>query len=193
MRPLALATAVLAIGCSSSSKPPAHPTPPTGGGATATEHGGGTDTGNGVAAAGTKTPAPAAKSPPPPPDTGGFKIVPAASLAYKPVDPSKPDGPAMALVTGDLETGGGFFLKLPPGSKPGLHTHSSDYHAVVVSGAPKHWIAGEEKKAKPLGVGSYWFQPGNQPHGDECTGTEPCVLYLVVMGKFDFAPAPTAK
>lgn len=192
MRHLALATAVLAIGCSSSSKPPANPTPPTGSGATATEPGGGTDTGNGVAAA-AKTEAPAVKAPPPPPDTGGFKLVPAASLTYKPVDPSKPGGLELALVTGDLETGGGFFLKLPPGSKSGLHTHTSDYHAIVVSGAPKHWIAGEEKKAKPLGVGSYWFQPGSQPHGDECTGTEPCVLYLVLMGKFDFAPAPNAK
>jgi quercetin dioxygenase-like cupin family protein len=192
MRHLALATAVLALGCSSSKKPPANPTPPTGGGATTPEPAGGaaattggTATGNGAAMA--------AKAPPPPPDTGGFKLVPAASLAYKPIDPSKPGGPEVALVTGDLESGGGFFLKLPPGSKSGLHTHSSDYHAVVVGGAPKHWIAGEEKKAKPLGVGSYWFQPGTQPHGDECTGTEPCVLYLVVMGKFDFAPAPNAK
>src|SRR5689334_3304862 len=129
MRPLALATAVLALGCSSSKKPPANPTPPTGGAATATEPAGGAataagnETGNHAPMA-AKREEPPAKAPPP--DTGGFKLVPAASLAYKPIDPSKPDGAAIAVATGDLQSSSGFFLKLPPGSKSGLHTHSSD-------------------------------------------------------------------
>jgi quercetin dioxygenase-like cupin family protein len=130
--------------------------------------------------------------PPPPPDTGGFKVVAPSSLTYAPLGPARP-GPELAVVTGDLQKGGGFFLKVPPGTKPGLHTHTADYHAIVISGAPRHWLPGEDKQAKPLGAGSYWFQPGNQPHGDECTGTEPCVLYLVVAGAFDFASTPKAR
>jgi quercetin dioxygenase-like cupin family protein len=96
-------------------------------------------------------------------------------------------------VHGDLKTGASFFLKLPPGAKTGIHTHTSDYHAVVVSGAPKHWLVGGDAKAKPLASGSYWFQPGGQAHGDECTGKDPCVLFIVMKGAFDFAPAKDAK
>jgi quercetin dioxygenase-like cupin family protein len=171
-----LALAVLVLGCSSSNKQPVDPKPP----------GPGTDD------PGPGTPVTKPEPPPPPPDTGGYRVVAPSSLKYAPLDPSNP-GPELAVVTGDLQKGGGFFLKLPPGTKPGLHTHTSDYHAVVISGAPRHWLPGEDKKAKPLGPGSYWFQPGNQPHGDECTGTEPCVLYLVVAGAFDFTPTPKAK
>ena len=185
MRHLAPALLLL-LGCSSGNKQPQNPTPPD------------TEAKTDPALAAADKPAeeaakPVAKKEPPPPDTGGYKLVLPASLTYNSLDPSKPGMPEIAVVSGDLQKGGGFFMKLPPGFKGGLHTHTSDYHAVVVSGAPKHWLPGEEKKAKPLGAGSYWFQPGSQPHGDECTGTEPCVLYLVLPGAFDFAPAPNAK
>lgn len=176
-----LAFAFFVLGCSSSAPQPVQPTPPP-------------DPGAGDPGAGT-TAEPAAKPeppPPPPPDTGGYRLVAPSSLTYAPLIPNTP-GPELAVVTGDPQKGGGFFLKLPPGTKPGLHTHTSDYHAIVISGAPRHWLPGEEKKAKPLGPGSYWFQPGGQPHGDECTGTEPCVLYLVLAGAFDFTPTPNAK
>jgi quercetin dioxygenase-like cupin family protein len=174
---LAASASLLLLGCSSGNKQPANPTPP--------DNGAKADPGAGSAA-------PAAKKEPPP-DTGGYKLVQQPSLTYAPLDPSKPDGPAIATVSGDMQKGGGFFLRLPAGFKSGLHTHTADYHAVVVSGAPKHWLPGEDKKAAALGAGSYWFQPGGQPHGDECTGTEPCLVYLVLMGGFDFAPAPNAK
>jgi quercetin dioxygenase-like cupin family protein len=186
-----LALVLLVLGCSSGSKKPAQPMPPDpGAGVKAGEPApgttGGTDTGAPVA----KTPPP--PPPPPAPDTGGYKLVVPSSLTYTALDPSKA-GPELAPVTGDVQKGGAFFLKLPPGFKPGLHTHTADYHAIVISGAPKHWLPGEDRKAKVLTAGSYWFQPGNQPHGDECTGTEPCVLYLVLAGAFDFTPTPTAK
>lgn len=178
---LVLGCSSLVLGCSSGAKQPTNPTPP--------------DPGAGMSPGepGAGEPAAQAEPPPPPPDTGGYRLVAPSALTWTPLDPKAPAGPQLAIVTGDLLKGGGFFLKLPPGTNPGLHTHSSDYHAIVVSGAPRHWLAGEDKKAKPLGLGSYWFQPGNQPHGDECTGTEPCVLYLVVNGAFDFAPAPKAR
>lgn len=176
-----LPLAVLILGCSSGGKPPTGPTPPGGGGDNAGGPGGG---------------APVAKPepPPPPPDTGGYRLVAPSALKWMPLDPNAAGGPELAVVSGDPQKGeSGFFLKLPPGTKPGLHTHTADYHAIVISGAPKHWLPGEDKKAKPLGPGSYWFQPGNQPHGDECTGPEPCVVYIVMAGPFDFAPTPKAK
>src|SRR5215472_8602828 len=75
-----------------------------------------------------ETPAPAA------PDNGGYALVPPAKLQYNPVMPGQP-GPDVAVVHGDLKTGASFFLRIPAGAKPGLHTHSSDYQAVVISGA----------------------------------------------------------
>ncbi|MEJ7603690.1 MAG: hypothetical protein WKG01_37730 [Kofleriaceae bacterium] len=129
----------------------------------------------------------------PPPDTGGFRLVAPATLEYTPVDPKQPNGPALAPVSGGVGGGGSYFLRLPAGYKPGLHTHTADYHAVVVSGTPRHWLAGGELKAKPLGPGSYWFQPGKLPHGDECVGSESCILFFILSAPFDSIPAPTAK
>jgi quercetin dioxygenase-like cupin family protein len=131
--------------------------------------------------------------PPPPPDTGGYKVVTQADLQWTPLSPDG-KGPEMAVVDGNPQEGPSkFFLRIPGGGKAGPHTHSADYQAVVVSGAHKHWLAGGEKKAKPLEPGSHWFQPGGQPHDDQCTGSEPCILFVVSDGKFDFTATPKAK
>ncbi len=131
--------------------------------------------------------------PPPPPDTGGFKLIIPADLAYQPLNPEGP-GPEMAVVYGDPTTGASaFFLRIPAGAKAGVHNHSADYQAVVVQGTHKHWLAGGAKKAKALDVGSHWFQPGGQAHDDECAGKDPCILFIVSAGKFDMSLDPKAK
>src|SRR5262245_23274206 len=122
-----LATAILAVGCGGKSKPAAPPPTPD------TEH--------------TEAPPPG----PPPPDIGGYKLVAPSELTYAALNPDAP-GPELAAVFGDAQTGGAFFLKIPAGHKSGVHTHTADYHAVVISGAPRHWLAGTEKAAKPLAV-----------------------------------------
>ena len=171
---------VVASGCSGGSKKKSDNTTPSGNGQ---DMMGDTST-----TGGTKS------EPPPPPDTGGYKLIAPSAVTYSPLDPTaKTPGPEVAVLHGDPKSGGVFLLKVAPGGKSGLHTHTSDYHAIVVSGAPKHYLPGGEKKAKPLEIGSYWFQPGNQPHGDECTGTEPCVRYLIFPGAFDFTATPKAK
>jgi len=178
-------TTLLLIGCSSGPKKPSTPPP--------------VDPGSGDTSMTDEKPAepdksmPAPPPEPPAPDTGGYKLVAPSELSYAPLDPSQKDGLQVAVVHGDLKTGATFFLKVPPKMNAGLHTHTSDYAAVVVSGAPRHWLPGKDKQAKPLAAGSFWFQPGGQPHGDECTGTEPCVLFINMPGMFDFAPAPKAK
>ena len=61
----------------------------------------------------------------------------------------------------------------------------ADYHLVLVRGTMKHWAAGEtEDKAKPLGPGSYWFQPGGQAHADSCLSEE-CLMFVSWAGKRD--------
>jgi quercetin dioxygenase-like cupin family protein len=131
--------------------------------------------------------------PPPPPDTGGFTLVKPADLTWTPINPDG-TGPEMAVVHGDPMSGpSAFFLRIPKGGTPGVHTHTAGYQAVVVSGTPKHWLAGGGKKAKKLAVGDHWFQPGGQPHDDKCEGEEPCVLFLITDGAFDMKLEPKAK
>src|SRR5262252_7619469 len=139
---------VLVLGCSSSSSSKQPPTPATPEPAPAAP-----------AEPTAKQEPPPAPAPEPAPDTGGYRLVAPSALQFQAADPSKPG------------------LKLPAGAKPGLHSHTADYHAVLISGAHKHWQPGEEKKAKVLAPGSYWYQPGKQAHGDECTGSEPCIVY----------------
>jgi Domain of unknown function (DUF4437) len=114
-------------------------------------------------------------------------------VTFSPAIPSLPDGPQLAVLWGDLATGpSAMLLVLKKGSLP-LHTHTSDYHLVVLRGTMKHWGLGQtEADAKPLGPGSYWFQPGNLIHGDACL-VEECLVHIVWSGKRDGKLAPADK
>jgi quercetin dioxygenase-like cupin family protein len=109
---------------------------------------------------------------------------------FVPDDPRFPAGPGVAVLHGDPSTGpSAMLISIRRGSIP-LHTHSSDYHLLVVRGTVKHWDeGGTEAAARPLGPGSYWFQPADQVHGDACVADE-CVAYLVWSGKRDGKLAP---
>jgi len=182
------AALIMVVGCGGGTKKTTDPTPlpdDNGAGDTAVSDGSATDPGM----AKVKEPPP----PPPPPDTGGYKLVAQSDLTWTPLSPDG-KGPEMAVVHGNPQEGAAmFFLRVPGGGKAGPHTHSADYQAVVVSGAHKHWLAGGEKKAKPLEAGAHWFQPGGQAHDDQCTGADPCILFIVSDGKFDFTAVPKAK
>jgi hypothetical protein len=120
-------------------------------------------------------------------------ILPYAEAKFAPLDPSNPAGPQVAALWGDPTKGAaGVLLKLKKGPAP-LHSHTASYHAVVIQGQHKHWDKGqEEKDAKPLNVGSYFAQPGKQPHGDACL-TDECLLFVSFSGKIDFKLAEEAK
>jgi quercetin dioxygenase-like cupin family protein len=127
-------------------------------------------------------------------DTGKQMVVtPFQNAKFAPVNPARPDGPQMAVLQGNPATDAAdVLLKLKRGEGL-LHTHSSGYRAVVVEGIATHWTAGERKTdVKPLRPGSYWYQPGNQAHGDSCLSEE-CILFVSWEGKMDakLAEAPT--
>lgn len=112
-------------------------------------------------------------------------VTPYAEARFAPVDPSRPALAQIAVLWGDPAKGASaFLLKLGKG-EGSLHTHSADYHLVVLQGAMKHWAAGQSQAdAKLLEVGSYWFQPGNQAHVDACLSDE-CVMFVKFSGKRD--------
>jgi quercetin dioxygenase-like cupin family protein len=118
-------------------------------------------------------------------DTKQPVVIPFQDAKFVPVDPTRPNGAQLAVLWGDPTKGpSAMLLKLKKGGGR-LHLHTSDYHLVLLEGTMKHWTEGmQESEAKPLGAGSYWFQPGNQPHGDSCL-TDECLMFVKWTDKRD--------
>jgi quercetin dioxygenase-like cupin family protein len=120
-------------------------------------------------------------------------VTPFQDAKFVPLDPAQPDVAQIAVLWGDPAKGpSAMMLKLKKygGS---FHYHTSDYHLTLLQGMMKHWAEGErEADAKPLGPGSYWFQPGNQAHGDSCL-TDECLMFIKWEGKRDAIPAEAPK
>jgi uncharacterized protein DUF4437 len=114
----------------------------------------------------------------------------AKDLKWKPLDPKAgAKGPQTAEVWGDSASGpNGFFIKVPAGFASPAHTHSADYHAVVLKGTMMNY-APDDKAPKEMPSGSYWFQPANGAHVTACKKGAECMAYVYMLGKFDFMPA----
>src|SRR5262245_14679075 len=112
---------------------------------------------------------------------------------FVPLDPEKPDVAQIAVLMCDPARGpSAMLLKFKKGGGV-LHTHTSDYHLTVIQGTMKHWLKGElEADAKPMGPGSYWFQPGKLAHGNSCLSDE-CVMFIKWEGKRDVKLAEEPK
>jgi hypothetical protein len=120
------------------------------------------------------------------------KVVLAADIKWQDLDPKKPGGPQMTILSGDPKKGPvELLLKVPGGGDSGLHSHSADYWGVVVQGTHTHY-KDTVADGKAMSPGSYWFQPGKQNHGDTCAAGTDCILLLNVLGKFDLIPAKGA-
>jgi quercetin dioxygenase-like cupin family protein len=118
-------------------------------------------------------------------DAKRMVVTPLQDAKFVPIDPAQPDGPKIAVLWGDPAKGpSAMLLKFKKGVSP-LHLHTSDYHLTVLQGTMKHWAeGGQEADAKPLSPGSYWFQPGNQAHGDSYL-TDECIMFIKWEGKRD--------
>ncbi|MCL1633095.1 cupin domain-containing protein [Luteimonas sp. SX5] len=112
-------------------------------------------------------------------------VAPYEQAVFVPSNPDNPGGTQIAVLKGDPTTGpSAMLMRMKKGASP-LHVHSSDYQLVVIEGTMKHLGAAQrESDAKPLGPGSYWFQPGEQAHSDACLVDE-CLMYIVWSGKRD--------
>ncbi len=91
----------------------------------------------------------------------------------------------IATVSGDHTKGAwAGFVKFPPGSKSGVHTHSSDIKIVVVSGDFHYGATPETEKS--YGPGSYILIPANLPHSNG--QPQGALLYGEQPGMFDSKP-----
>ncbi len=111
-------------------------------------------------------------------------VVPGGEARFVPIDPSRPDGAAIAVLRGDPATGPSDMLIRMGCGEGRLHVHSADYRLVVISGTMRHRAAGETGEVMDLGAGSYWFQPGGAVHADSCLSEE-CVMFISWTGPRD--------
>ena len=88
---------------------------------------------------------------------------------------------------GDLSKGEhATFIKMPTGFVSGLHSHTHDYYGIVITGVGVNTAAGS--KDVPLPPGSYWFQPGGEPHVTKCISSTECIFFIHQGAKFDYLP-----
>ena len=98
-----------------------------------------------------------------------------------------PIGPMASPVSGDFTKGAHItYLRFPAGAKTPLHTHSTDYVGIVLSGNTRHTVKGVAETNRILPPGSHWFMPANVEHVSECVPGAECVMALVQGEKFDF-------
>lgn len=143
------------------------------------------------------TTAPPASSPSSPSDTALIPGAPEISVTtaerreFRPLSPDDKEGkgPTFAVVFGDVtkRVPTGLLVKLPADADPGPHTHSSDYHGLILSGAIHHFVPGKGEGAT-LTAGSTWFAPRDVVHENHCEAGAPCLVYLVFHDGFDIKP-----
>lgn len=116
---------------------------------------------------------------------GAMVVTPFDKAQFRPVDPKQPEGTQIAVLRGDPATGPSAMLMRQVRGNSAMHVHSSDYDLVLIKGQMKHWSPDDiERDAPVLGPGSYWFQPGNEPHAGSCL-TDECLMYVQWNGKRD--------
>jgi hypothetical protein len=92
-----------------------------------------------------------------------------------------PDVPVeLAPLWGERAKGeAGTLLRAPAGFKSGLHSHTADYWALVVTGEWAHWVPSTgEGRGVRLSPGAHWTQARTQLHEDACVSKTPCVIFL---------------
>jgi quercetin dioxygenase-like cupin family protein len=120
---------------------------------------------------------------------GGYEIKAFEDLEFVPFAEGSPI--MVSILWGDMATGPvGALISAPGGLQEPMHSHTSDYRAVVLDGQALHWIEGEDKSTvEPVGEGGYWFQPADQVHGDANPTDEQLLLLVIFDGPVDFIPA----
>ena len=97
-----------------------------------------------------------------------------------------PFGPEVWSVDGGGKGSHITYIKFNAGDITPLHTHTSDYVGIVVTGTTRHYIPGEKKTYKILPPGSHWSMSANIEHVSECLPGVECVMAVYQKKPFDF-------
>lgn len=116
---------------------------------------------------------------------------PPAEVSYRPLDARDTSGrgPQIAMVFGDMQKKApvGFLFKVPPGFRPGPHTHTQDYYSIVLEGTVHDFAPGADE-GPPIGPGGFWYQGGKALHDNHCASTTPCVIFIYSPSGYDYVP-----
>lgn len=113
--------------------------------------------------------------------------VTADALTWQDFSPQRP-GVKIAQVSGDRLNGAWKgFVKYPPGTKAGPHTHGADLEIVVISGSFR--FGESQDREKVYGPGSYIFIPAGMVHTNGTT--EDAMLFEAQPARFDTKPVAT--
>jgi anti-sigma factor ChrR (cupin superfamily) len=79
-----------------------------------------------------------------------------------------------------------YMVRISAGTVIPRHSHTGDYHGILVQGNWVHSNAeGEDYSLMP---GSYVLQKGVENHGDRCAGEVDCLVFVHRHGNNDFIP-----
>ncbi len=100
------------------------------------------------------------------------------------------NGPKIAYLWGNTQNGelNGTFIKLPAGFTGKIHTHGSDFRAVVIKGLPQYKMS--QAEVKTLEPGSYFSSKGGSAmHQLLSAAGEESIIYVRTNGKYDVISA----
>lgn len=122
-------------------------------------------------------------------DATGALYVPFDDLVWRPVDPTTPDGPHMAVLWGDpTRESFGALLRVPAGFESPMHTHSRDERVIQLRGRSIHWTQTAKRETAPvMEHGDYMMMPGGIPHVSAAPEGEESLEFITMNGPFDFS------
>ena len=114
-----------------------------------------------------------------------YSVTNSEGIGYEALNPKQPQGPKMAVLSGDRMAGAfQALVHLPAGASGPMHSHSSTYSAVLLSGTVNN--------GNDIPVGSHWTHVGGDAHTTSCVSEEPCVFFAAMDGAFDMVPVAAA-
>lgn len=81
----------------------------------------------------------------------------------------------------------GYFGRFPANFETIKHTHTHEYHAIVLKGRMTNPF-GDEKNPPVMLPGSYWRVAAGAEHTTACVSDTPCEFYVHDDKGFDFTP-----
>ena len=129
------------------------------------------------------SPPPVAPAPPP-----LVKNLDFAEIPFAPFNPDQPEGIHVYTLSGDSKTGPfNAIVRFPAGHNTPLHSHKASYIGVSLSDGFVYGHTTDSGTALPKG--SFWQQPGGEPHRDSCTAADFCYIMVSFDGAIDMTPA----
>jgi quercetin dioxygenase-like cupin family protein len=114
-----------------------------------------------------------------------------ADTKWMPVNPEKPEGPQMAVITGNPKEGAfSALVKFPAGAATPLHSHPANFTGVVVSGTVQNGRSAEDNTE--MGPGTLWSEPAGEVHFTGCTEETDCIFVGHMDGPMGMTPAEAA-